>query len=187
MNAKSPQNLNAPKSTGVLLIISTLVAAMFVAVQALYARVAYVEVSETRLLESKLDACFDNFDAAQSLDTALRVIGPGAGNVDDWPPKVVVSNASQVAAIKVNIVPMLNALEGGLMKASILGPLDKERSYLMQHLGGLSERLLKVDPTKIGDDAMDRKVGSVFTELSEFLGAQYLVIAGCRLLAERKS
>lgn len=51
---------------------STLLATLFVAMQAWYARVAFVEASQTRLLENKLDLCFENFDDAAALDLALR-------------------------------------------------------------------------------------------------------------------
>jgi hypothetical protein len=54
----------AGRANALVLSLSTLAAALFVAVQAWYARVAFVEASETRLLEDKLDLCFQNFDAA---------------------------------------------------------------------------------------------------------------------------
>ena len=51
------------------LAAGTLVAALFVAVQAYYARSSYVEGEATRFLERKLDICFENFDAAAQAGT----------------------------------------------------------------------------------------------------------------------
>lgn len=172
------------KASGFLLAGSTLIAAVFVAVQAFYARTAFVEGTETRLLEKKLDACFENFDAAVELDTALRRAAPGAGLEENWPPKVVVSDPRQLAAVQSDVVPRLNALESSLTKASILGPLDEHRAYLMQQLNGLSQRLLKVVPSRIGQDNMDTEINEIFATLSDFLGAQYQVFVGCRAVTK---
>lgn len=167
-----------------LLAGSTLVAAIFVAVQAWYARVAFVEASETRLLEKKLDICFENFDEAADLDTALRLAAPGMALEDTWPPRIVVEDARRLGTIQADVVPKLNALEAGLAKASILGELDKHRAYLAQQLRGLSKRLLDIVPARVGQDKMDEEIDAVFATLSDFLGAQYLVFTGCRLVAE---
>ena len=173
--------------SNLLLAGSTLVAAIFVAVQAWYARVAYVEAAETRLLEKKLDICFDNFDAAADLDAALRSSAPGMALDENWPPKVVVGNAAQLSVLQQSVVPKLNALESGLAKASILGALDKHRAYLSQQVRGLSKRLLDIAPSRIGQDKMDAEIDAVFAALSDFLGAQYSVFTGCRLVAEGKA
>ncbi|MEM9549889.1 MAG: hypothetical protein AAGA05_01870 [Pseudomonadota bacterium] len=179
----SPRQRNL---TGAILAASTLVAALFVAVQAWYARVQFVEASETRLLEKKLDLCFENFDSAAALDAALRAASAGA-SLDDWPPRVVIQEAAQLRAVQRDVVPRLNALESGLAKASILGDLDKHRAYLAQELRGLSKRLLDIVPARIGQDKMDQEIDAVFKTLSEFLGAQYSVFTGCRLVAEGKA
>ncbi|WP_425046157.1 hypothetical protein [Primorskyibacter sp. S87] len=171
-------------TSNVLLAGSTLVAAFFVAAQAWYARVAYVEAAETRLLEKKLDICFDNFDAAAELDTALRQVAPGMTLDQEWPPQIVVEDVAHLARVQADVVPRLNQLESGLAKASILGPLDKHRAYLAQQLQGLSKRLLDIVPTRIGQDKMDKEIDGVMATLSEFLGAQYSVFTGCRLVAE---
>lgn len=159
-----------------------MIAALFVAVQAWYARVAFVEGSETRLLEKKLDICFENFDAAVALDSALREVAPPDG--DSWPPMVMVRDAATLAAVQAHVVPRLNHLESGLAKASILGSLDRYRTYLAQQLDGLSQRLLMVVPSHVGQPKMDAEIDGIFAKLSEFLGAQYSVFAGCRLVAE---
>ena len=174
-------------TSNVLLAASTLLAALFVAAQAWYARVAYVEGSKSRLLEKKLDICFENFDSATALDAALRKAAPGAGLDDVWPPQVVVSDAAQLARLQEAVVPRLNGLEAGLAKASILGELDKHRAYLAQELRGLSKRLLEIVPARIGQENMDKEIDAVFATLSEFLGAQYSVFTGCRLVAEGKA
>ena len=66
----------ARDASTIVLAASTLVAALFVAVQAWYARTSFVEASETRFLERKLDICFENFDAAAQLDIELRAAVP---------------------------------------------------------------------------------------------------------------
>ncbi len=174
-------------TSNVLLAGSTLVAALFVAVQAWYARVAFVEASETRLLEKKLELCFENFDAAANLDAALRSAAPEMGIEDQWPPVIVVEDPIALRRVQGQVVPRLNALESGLAKASILGDLDKHRAYLSQELRGLSKRLLDIAPSRIGQDKMDTEIDAVFATLSEFLGAQYSVFTGCRLVAEGKA
>lgn len=173
--------------TNILLAGSTLVAAVFVAVQAWYARVQFVESSETRLLEKKLDICFDNFDAAAVLDTELRRAAPGMGIDEVWPPRIEVADAEGLRRLQDTVVPRLNALESGLFKASILGDLDKHRAYLAQQLRGLSKRLLDIVPARIGQDKMDKEIDGVMATLSDFLGAQYSVFTGCRLVAEGKA
>ena len=173
--------------SGLLLALSTLVAAVFIAAQAWYARVAFVEASETRLLEGKLDICFENFDQTVALDMALRRIAPGAGIETNWPPRVVIGDADRLARVQDEVVPLLNALQSGLTKASILGSLEKHRAYLAQTLEGLSQRLLSIAPGEIGKPEMDGEIDAVFKTLSEFLGAQYLVFTGCRLVAEGKA
>lgn len=166
-----------------LLAISTLVAALFVAVQAWYARVAFVEASRTRLLEDKLDLCFENFDAAVDLDTTLRAVAPKSG-LDTWPPQVVVRDAETLAEVQLQVVSKLNALEASLSKASILGQLDKHREYLADHVRGLSKRLLDVVPSRVGEQKMDAEVDLIFRHLSEFFGGQYMVFTGCRMVAD---
>lgn len=173
--------------SNVLLAGSTLVAALFVAVQAFYARVAFVDASETRLLEKKLDICFQNFDAAANLDTSLRRSAPGMGLDDVWPPRIELLDVAQLRAMQDQVVPQLNALESGLAKASILGELDKYRAFLAQELRGLSKRLLDIVPARIGQDRMDKEIDAVMASLSDFLGAQYSVFTGCRLVAEGKA
>ena len=59
---------------------------IFVAIQAWYARIEIVQAAETRFLERKLDICFENFDQAVALDTALRNAAPGEGIDERWPP-----------------------------------------------------------------------------------------------------
>ena len=173
--ARAPSNL--------LLAVSTLVAALFVAVQAWYARVAFVEESETRLLEKKLDICFENFDAAVDLDGALRALTPGIGLDEGWPPRVSVMHPQELVAIQVQVVPLLNGLESSLAKASILGPLDRFRVYLSGQAEGLSQRLSVISPARLGDEDMDAELASILEKLSEILGAQYSVFEGCRLVA----
>ena len=63
----------------------TLLAAIFVAIQAYYARSSYVEADATRFLERKLDICFENFDDAARLDAMLRVTVPNMADQDVWP------------------------------------------------------------------------------------------------------
>ena len=167
-----------------LLAISTLVAALFVAVQAWYARVAFVEASRTRLLEDKLDLCFENFDAAVALDTELRAAAPGAGLDDEWPPRIVVRDVDTLMNVQRNVVPALNRLEASLSKASILGTLDKHRGYLADRVQGLSKSLLDINASRIGQADMDAEIDRVFKRLSDFIGAQYLVFTGCRSVAD---
>ncbi|MEO1733223.1 MAG: hypothetical protein AAFR45_06295 [Pseudomonadota bacterium] len=180
---------SAPKrqTSNILLAGSTLLAAVFVAVQAWYARVAFVDASETRLLEKKLDICFENFDQAAALDAALRAAAPDMALEEQWPPRIVVNDPIALRRVQGQVVPRLNALESGLAKASILGDLDKHRAYLAQELLGLSKRLLDIVPSRIGQDKMDAEIDDVFATLSEFLGAQYSVFTGCRLVAEGKA
>lgn len=163
----------------------TLLAATFVAVQAWTARTAYIEANETRFLEKKLEICFDNFDEAAGLDAALRRALPDMMTQAEWPPRIVVETPAKLVQVQRDVVPGLNALESGLTKASVLGPLDKYRAYLAQQLRGLSKRLLDITPDRIGTD--DKDTGAVFATLSEFLGAQYSVFTGCRLIAEGKA
>lgn len=178
--------MTAP-SANMLLAGATLVATLFVAAQAWYARVTYVEQSHSRLLQEKLDLCFETFDAAAELDMSLRQSMPGLDTQDNWPPRIEVTDAQALERLQVAVVPRLNALESWLFKASILGPLDKYRAYLAQELTGLSRRLLDIAPARIGEDRMDREIDAVFATLSEFLGAQYSVFTGCRLVAEGKA
>lgn len=166
-----------------LLAAGTIVAALFVAVQAWYARSAYVEETETRFLEKKLDICFENFDQAAQLDAALRyAVADPMKMMADWPPKVAVEDAETLMAMQKDVVPKLNALEAGLTKASVLGPLDKYRAYLAQQVRGLSKRLLDVNPAALGTAGSESE--AVLALLSDFLGAQYSVFTGCRLVAE---
>jgi len=168
-----------------LLAAGTIVAALFVAVQAWYARSAYVEENETRFLEKKLDICFENFDQAAQLDAALRYAVVDPMMMADWPPKLAVADAETLVMVQREVVPKLNALEAGLTKASVLGDLDKFRAYLAQQARGLSKRLLDVNPATL--DQNDAQTGATFQVLSEFLGAQYTVFTGCRLVAEGKA
>ncbi|WP_172299901.1 hypothetical protein [Pseudoruegeria sp. HB172150] len=168
-----------------LLAGGTLIAALFVAVQAWYARVAYVEASETRFLEKKLDICLQNFDEAARLDVALRLAVPGMADQEAWPPKIIVEDGARLAVLQRDVVPPLNALEAGLTKASVLGQLDKYRAYLAQRLEGLSKRLMDMTPTVVAAGSEETK--GAFAALSDFLGAQYSVFTGCRLVAEGKA
>lgn len=167
-----------------LLAMSTFVAALFVAVQAWYARVAFVETSRTRLLEDKLDLCFENFDAAVALDTQLRAASPLTAAEDAWPPKVILQDVDALMQVQRNVVPAVNALEASLSKASILGQLDKHRGYLADRIQGLSKSLLDINASQIGQKKMDAEIDRVLTRLSDFLGGQYLVFTGCRLVAD---
>ncbi|TNF22010.1 MAG: hypothetical protein EP318_05170 [Rhodobacteraceae bacterium] len=168
-----------------VLAASTFLAATFVAVQAFYARTSYVEGEATRFLERKLDICFENFDTAARIDGALRHTVPGMASEAEWPPKVRVKSPEVLARIKRDIVPLLDGLEAGLTKAQVLGGLDKYRSYLAQQLRGLSKRLMDMNPATLADD--NKENAAVFNKLSEFMGAQYSVFTGCRLVAEGKS
>ncbi|SIN98259.1 hypothetical protein [Vannielia litorea] len=163
---------------------STLVAAIFVAVQAFYARTSFVAAQESRLLEKKLDLCFETFDAAAALDAALRQVAPGPGLDEHWPPEIVVESEARLTALQRSVVPRLDALQSELAKAEILGPLDKYRAYLAQQLEGLSKRLLDIPAGQIGEGGLTDDNRAVIAALSEFLGAQYTVFTGCRLVAE---
>jgi hypothetical protein len=171
------------RRTGIILALSTLVAALFVAVQAWYARVAFVETERTRLLEKKLDICFQNFDAAVALDGALRDLSPGFGMHEVWPPKVDVMNAPELVEIQIRVVPMLNAFQSSLAKASILGPLDRFREYLSGEVEGLSGDLQNLSPALLGTPEGTVEIDAVLGRLAEFFGAQYSVFEGCRLVA----
>jgi len=166
-----------------LLAASTLVAALFVAVQAWYARVTFVEAASTRLLEDNLDLCFENFDAAVGLDMALRQAA-SRGGLSEWPPRIIIEDAETLLRVQAAVVPHLNALEASLAKASIVGRLDKYRDYLADRVRGLSKRLLDIVPSRIGEQAMDDEITSVFTHLGDFLGGQYMVFTGCRMFAD---
>ena len=170
--------------SNMILAISTLVAALFVAVQAWYARVAFVEAQETRLLEKKLDICFENFDAAVALDAQLRALSPGIGTDEAWPPRVEVMEPQDLVRIQSKIVPLLNSFESSLAKASILGSLDRFRLYLTGQLDGLSQRLLIISPARLHEEETDAEMSDIFDTLSDFLGAQYSVFEGCRLVTE---
>jgi hypothetical protein len=167
-----------------ILAISTLVATIFVALQAWYARVAYVSAAETRLLEDKLDLCFDNFDAAAAVDTELRALTPGAGSDESWPPKVGVMSGTDLETLQAKVVPLLNKLETSLAKASILGEPDRFRLFLIGRLNGVAQRLMALSPARLGEPETDAELASILTTLSDFLGAQYAVFEGCRLVAE---
>jgi hypothetical protein len=168
---------------GIVLAISTLAAALFVAVQAWYARVQFVETERTRLLEKKLDICFQNFDAAVAVDGALRALSPGFGVNEVWPPKVEVMDAPKLVAIQDEVVPVLNGFQSSLAKASILGPLDRFRTYLSDQVEGLSAELLNLSPAQLDDATGQAEIDEVLHRLSEFFGAQYSVFEGCRLVA----
>jgi len=171
------------RGIGVILALSTLVAALFVAVQAWYARVAYVETERTRLLEKKLDICFQNFDSAVALDQTLREISPGFGANEVWPPKVDIMNAPELVEIQEHVVPMLNGFQSSLAKASILGPLDRFRSYLSDQVDGLSGDVQQLSPAQLGSPDGKEAIDGVLDRLDEFFGAQYSVFEGCRLVA----
>ncbi|MDJ0626932.1 MAG: hypothetical protein QNJ44_01630 [Rhodobacter sp.] len=177
--------INSPHFSNYLLAIGTLVAALFVAVQAWYARTTFVQSSETRFLEKKLEICFENFDAAAQLDTALRSSVPAMMDQEIWPPRVEIADAEQLDRIQRDVVPKIDYLEAGLTKASVLGPLDKFRGYLAQRVRGLSKGLLDLTPNDLGEG--NATTAAVLAALSEFLGAQYQVFTGCRLLAEGKA
>lgn len=171
-------------SATTLLAISTLIAAIFVAVQAWYARGAFVESTRTRLLEQKLDLCFQSFDAAVALDGELRALSPGFGADEVWPPKVTVMDAPKLVEIQDHVVPRLNQLQTAIGKASILGPLDRFRAYLDGELDGLSEDLLMASPAQLGTEDGRAGLADILNTLSEFFGAQYSVFEGCRLVAK---
>ncbi len=163
----------------------TLLAASFVAVQAYYARSSFVEGEATRFLERKLDLCFENFDDAARLDAALRLAVPGMAMQRTWPPRVVVETGAKLAAVQSDVVPALDALEAGLTKARVLGGLDKYRAYLAQQVRGLSKQVMDLTPAALGPE--NETTTAIFARLSDFLGAQYSVFTGCRLVAEGKA
>jgi len=165
-----------------LLAGATLLAAMFVAVQAWYARSSFVEGEASRRIERKLDICFDNFDAAARLDSALRKAVPAMQAQEIWPPKIVIEDGKQLIEVKRVIVPLLDQLDSGLTKASVLGGLDKYRGYLAQQMQGLSKQLNDTKPMQIVEN--DEATLLMLNRLSEFVGAQYSVFTGCRLIAK---
>lgn len=164
------------------LAAGTLLAASFVAVQAWYARSSYVEAEATKFLERELDICFENFDAAARLDAALRQAVPAMQGSEAWPPKVTLATPADLAVLKRDVVPMLDRLDAGLTKAQVLGGLDKYRAYLAQQMRGLSKRILDIAPDRIGPE--HDETSQTLARLSDFVGAQYSVFTGCRLIAE---
>ena len=162
-----------------------MIAAAFVAVQAYYARSSYVEGEATRFLERKLDICFENFDSASRLDASLRLAVPGMVAQEIWPPRVVIETPEQLTALKREVVPHLAQLQAGLTKATVLDGLDKYRGFLAQQLEGLSKNVLDLTPEQLNPD--DAHGTSVLAKLSDFIGAQYSVFTGCRLIAEGKT
>ena len=178
------ERLIMPSGSNLLLAISTLIAAIFVGVQAWVARTAFVEASDTRLLEKKLEICFENFDAATALDAELRGLTPGIGMDEGWPPKVSVTNPQMLVRIQTGVVPLLNRFESSLAKATILGPPDRFRAYLMGRAEGLSQRLLMVSPARLDEPDTEAELDDILAALSEFLGAQYSVFEGCSLVAQ---
>lgn len=179
--------LRSSRTATLIFALSTVLATAFVAVQAWYARVAVVEAAQTRLLEDKLAICFDAFDAAAALDATLRQAVPGMVLDQSWPPKITIRDAETLKNLQYDVVPRLNDLQSGLIKASILGDLDKHRAYLVQELNGLPKQLLDLVPTRLGEQKMLSETDEVMATLSEFLGAQYSVLTGCRLVAEGKA
>jgi hypothetical protein len=167
--------------------ISTVFAAVFVAIQAWYARVQVVEASETRLLERELDICFGSFDAAGALDTELKALAREGMQPEVWPPQVMARSAAEMVKFQNSVPPLLSALENGLMKAAIVGPLDDHRAFLMQKISGLGEKLSSLNPSMAAQAQPDPEVKLVFASLSEFVGAQYLVYEGCKTVAQRTS
>ena len=165
-----------------LLAAGTLLAALFVAVQAWYARTAYLDAAATRAVEARLDICFENFDAAAELDSALRFVIPGMMEQQDWPPKVVIDSPALLVAMQRSVAPKLDTLEAGLTKASVLGDLDKYRAFLAQQVRGLSKALLDLPPGSVAENSP--AIAEVEARLGDLLGAQYLVFTGCRGLAE---
>jgi hypothetical protein len=165
--------------------ISTVAAAVFVAIQAWYARVQVVEASASRLLEQQLDICFDTFDAASRLDAELRQLAREGQHAEVWPPMVTVERPSELVAFQTRVPPLLAGVENGLMKAGVLGPLDKHRAFLSQQITGLGERLLALNPNLAGKAEPDAQVKEIFAALSDFVGAQYLVSEGCKTVAQR--
>ena len=175
--------MSRPGGSNLVLALSTLVAAIFVGAQAWVARVAFVEGTETRFLEKKLDICFENFEAAIALDAELRALTPGAGEDEQWPPQVSVMDVETLVSIQERVVPLINRLELSLAKATILGPPDRFRAFLADRAEGLSQRLLMVSPARLGNESSDAELAEILDDLSDFLGAQYTVFEGCRLVA----
>ena len=173
-----------PSGSNLILALSTLIAAIFVGAQAWIARTALVEASETRLLEKKLEICFENFDAATALDAELRALTPGIGEDEDWPPKISLMEPQMLVLIQSRVVPLLNQLESSLAKATILGPPDRFRAYLSGRAMGLSQRLLMVSPARLNEPETEEALTEILDALSEFLGAQYSVFEGCSLVAQ---
>lgn len=167
--------------------LSTVAAAVFVAIQAWYARVQVVEASSTRLLEKELDICFESFDAAAALDTELKALARQGMHKETWPPSVMAASAGELLKFQRTVPQLLVGLETGLMKADVLGGLDKNRSYLLQHISGLGEQLSSLNPSLANQAEPDPEVKGVFASLSEFIGAQYLVYEGCKTVAQRTS
>ncbi|PRY21510.1 hypothetical protein CLV78_109123 [Aliiruegeria haliotis] len=165
--------------------VSTVAAAIFVAIQAWYARAQVVAESSSRVLEQRLDICFDTVDAAGQLDAELRQLAREGMHADTWPPRVMAGSSEELIRFQTRVPPLLSELENGLMKAEILGTLDTHRAYLEQQISGLGEQLLSLNP-RLADAAEPHpEVERVFTSLSEFIGAQYLVHEGCRTVAQR--
>ena len=159
----------------------TLLAAIFVAIQAYYARSSYVEADATRFLERKLDICFENFDDAARLDAMLRVTVPSMADQDVWPPKVEINTGATLFQVQTKVVPLLDKLTAGFTKASVLGGLDKHRDYLAARIEGLSKQLLDISPDDIAKPTEATTL--TFAKLSDFIGAQYSVFTGCRMIA----
>ena len=170
--------------SNLILALSTLFATVFVALQAWYARGELVAVNETRLLERKLDVCFEAFDQAVMLDSALRAQTSGRGVDLDWPPRISVMDARHLADLQAAVIPHLDQLEASLTKAAVLGDLDRFRQFLLGEIDGLSARLSLVSPARLGQEQTDDEVAAIFDALSEFLSAQYGVLEGCRLVAK---
>ena len=160
----------------------TLIAAVFVAIQAYYARSSYVEADKTRFLERKLDICFENFDDSARLDAMLRLTVPGMMEQDIWPPRVEITTAKSLADVQSRVVPLLDALTAGFTKASVLEGLDKHRTYLADRLSGLSKQILDLRPADL--DPKNDETQEILAKLSDFLGAQYSVFTGCRMIAK---
>ena len=164
-----------------ILACGTLLAALFVAVQAYYARSSYVEADATRFLERKLDICFQNFDTAARLDGMLRSTVPGMMEQERWPPRVQIGSARSLEEVQAKVVPLLDELTAGFTKASVLEGLDKHRVYLTQQVNGLSKQLLDLRPEDLGPE--NEQTNMILAKLSDFVGAQYAVFTGCRMIA----
>ncbi|RYH12356.1 hypothetical protein [Tropicimonas sp. IMCC6043] len=167
--------------------VSTVAAAIFVAIQAWYARVQVVEAANTRLLERELDFCLETFDEAEALDAELKSLAREGMHPEIWPPKAMASSAAELLEYQRRVPPLLGALENGLMKGAILRPLDDHRAYLAQQIEGLGEALASLNPVLADKAEPNAQVTNVFTALSEFIGAQYLVFEGCKTVAQRTS